>query len=103
MFYVYVLVQQYTGHHYVGYSRDLKRRVAEHCEGRGAKITRSPQWRLVYYEAFAAEEDARRREAKLKQHGNARRELLRRIEASICWAKSGAGEACDRSTGKRRP
>jgi predicted GIY-YIG superfamily endonuclease len=42
-----------------------------------------PEWKLVYYEAYCSESDARRRERKLKDHGNAIRELKKRIGDSL--------------------
>ena len=82
MFYVYVLVDKDTGDHYIGFSDDLKRRVAEHQSQRGAKYTKTGDWHLVYYEAFASKTDALVREKKLKQNGNSRRHLLNRIAKS---------------------
>ena len=103
MFYVYVLVEEKSDKDYIGFSKDLKKRIVEHQQGVGAKFTKTGQWHLVYYEAFLSRKDAMNREKKLKQNGNARHQLLRRIKDSINWVKIGAGEACDRSPGKRRP
>ena len=103
MFYVYVLVEGKSHENYIGFSKDLKRRIVEHQQGVGAKFTKTGQWHLVYYEAFLSRNDAIDREKKLKQNGNARHQLLRRIKNSIDCVKIGAGEACDRSPGKRRP
>jgi len=103
VFYVYVLIEKQTGRSYVGYSADLKARLTCHQEGRGARCTRNGDWVLAYYEAYAAKGDAVRREQRLKQNGNARHQLIERIQQSIHWMKTGAGEAYDRSTRKRRP
>ena len=43
-------------------------------------------WRLVYYEAYQSEGNARRRERRLKDHGNAVRQLKQRIKDS--WNES---------------
>ena len=103
MYYVYVLVEERSGENYVGYSANLKSRITQHQEGRGAKTTRNGTWHLVYYEAYVDKRDAVIRERRLKQNGNARRQLLKRVEESVGWAKSGAGEARNRSPNKRRP
>ena len=48
---------------YIGFSHDLRRRIDEHAGSthRG--------WKLVYYEAYYSEKDARRRKRRLKDHG----------------------------------
>ncbi len=58
---------------YVGYTKDLKRRVYEHSKN--IKVE------LRYYEAYKNEESARIRERKLKQYGSAWRALKKRINA----------------------
>ncbi len=81
MYYVYVLVSE-EGKTYLGYTSDLKRRIQEHNEGRN-KWTRGHRWRLAYYEAYASDADARRRERNLKRSGQARRWLRERIRESV--------------------
>ncbi len=92
MFYVYVLIEEKSGESYIGFSKDLKKRIVEHRQGVGAKFTKTGMWHLVYYEAFLSKKDALTRERKLKQNGNARHQLLRRVKGSIDWVKIGAGE-----------
>jgi putative endonuclease len=74
--YIYVLQSPDGQDIYVGFSNDLKRRMSEH-EG-----SAHPGWELVYYEAYRSESDARRRERRLKDHGNAIRQLTERIKDS---------------------
>ena len=81
MHYVYVIVSD-NKRPYIGYSSDLRRRLEEHNTGKNAS-TRGSQWKLVYYEAFCSEEDARMREKKLKQDGRSRRFLYERIQKSF--------------------
>jgi predicted GIY-YIG superfamily endonuclease len=76
MYYVYLLSNPYTGDTYVGYSADLKARLGDHDRHE------HPGWKLVYYEAYLAESDARKRERKIKHHGNAMRQIKERIRAS---------------------
>lgn len=78
--YVYALRSATTGKFYIGFTHDLRRRVAEHTKG----LNRSTKayagtWKLVYYEAHANEADARRREKYLKttSGGRALRNMLR--------------------------
>jgi putative endonuclease len=91
MYYVYVLVEQRTGNTYIGYSSDLKQRVAAHQSGEGAKATGSSQWHLAYYEAYLSRKDAMARERKLKHYGNARTHLFARIRDSLDCVKISAG------------
>ncbi|MBI4358728.1 MAG: GIY-YIG nuclease family protein [Candidatus Omnitrophica bacterium] len=76
MFYRYVLQNRHNEELYYGYTNNLDRRLSEHNnDGR--------TWKLVYYEAYLAEEDARARERKLKHYGQSRTHLKRRIKASL--------------------
>ena len=66
MFFVYVL---YDGQRiYVGFTEDVFRRLAEHKRGKvhTTKRFNKKDLKLVFYEAFAAKEDAIRREKYLK-------------------------------------
>jgi predicted GIY-YIG superfamily endonuclease len=76
MSYVYVLKSLDGTDIYIGFSNDLTRRMTEH------ERHEHPRWRLVYYEAYQSESDARRRERRLKDHGNAIRQLKQRIKDS---------------------
>ncbi len=55
MSYIYVLQSPDGSDIYIGFSNNLKRRMAEH------ERSAHPGWRLVYYEAYQSEGDARRR------------------------------------------
>jgi putative endonuclease len=65
MYTVYVLRNKH-GRLYVGQTRDIKRRLLEHNEG---KVSASAAWRpftLIYCECFNNRTDAMRRELYLK-------------------------------------
>jgi putative endonuclease len=66
MYYVYLLKSETTKKMYVGYSKDLKKRLSEH----NSKVTKSTRsgipWKLIYYEAFENKIDALREEKFLK-------------------------------------
>jgi putative endonuclease len=79
MYYVYVLVDEDFKSSYVGFSSDLKRRLAEHRQGNGGWSKRLSDPRLFYYEAYEDEQIAREREHKLKQRGSAKAGLFKRI------------------------
>ena len=64
MHYVYILLLK-NGDLYVGLSADLRRRIKEHHRGQ-VESTRGYEPRLIHYECYILESDARRREKFLK-------------------------------------
>jgi len=74
MYYVYLLRDIISKKTYIGYTKDLKRRLLEHKR-------KKPE--LVYYEAYKNKDDARRREQKLKQRGQTARRLKERLKGSL--------------------
>jgi len=83
MFYVYVLKSLKDGKSYIGSTPDLRRRVAEHQAG--AVVSTKPRrpFKLIYYEAYADEEDSRLRESSLKLKSRAYAQLRKRISKSL--------------------
>lgn len=79
MFYVYLLVSVEYDEIYIGSTNDLRRRFKEHNDGREISTKRYMPWELYYYEAYKDEKSARLREKRLKHHGNAIRELKKRV------------------------
>ena len=37
---------------YVGYTKNLKKRIKLHNEGKGAKFTKGRKWKIMYYEKY---------------------------------------------------
>ena len=72
MFYVYVLHSDTDDGLYIGFSSDLRRRVAEHRQGLAFATAFRGPWRLAYYEAYLDEADALGRERFLKSGGGRR-------------------------------
>lgn len=81
MFYVY-FIQNSEHDLYIGSTNDLRRRIKEHNSGK-TRYTRGKEWKLVYYEAHLDESDARLREKRLKQQGQAMAQLKRLIKNSL--------------------
>ena len=76
MYYVYLLLSE-RGEKYIGYTKDLKRRLREHERGE-VRWTRGRKWELVYFEGYREEFLARKRERKLKSQWRLRAALYRR-------------------------
>lgn len=66
MFYVYILFSELDKQLYTGYSDDLKTRFKKHQDGFVKATKHRRPLKLIYYEAYANELDARRREKYLK-------------------------------------
>ena len=75
MHYVYLLKRFKSQSIYVGFTSDLRRRLAEH--------KRKYPCELIYYEAFRNEKDARNRELKLKNFGSGLGHLKNRLQKSL--------------------
>lgn len=74
MFYVYILFSELDKQLYTGFTSDLKSRFKAHTGGYVKATKHRLPLRLIYYEAYSEELDARRREKYLKG-GNGRGEL----------------------------
>ena len=53
---------------YVGYAKDLKKRINLHNSGKGAKFTRGRKWILIYKEKFKSKKEAISREYYIKKN-----------------------------------
>lgn len=88
MFYVYVLKSKRYDELYIGSTNDLRRRIIEHNGGKVQSTKSKTPYKLLYYEAYGAESDARRRESMLKLRGQARNQLLLRLKATLAQNES---------------
>jgi putative endonuclease len=82
MIYVYVMSSERDGMFYTGSTRDLRRRLAEHSEGKVMSTTERRPMKLVYYEACTNEKDARAREKYLKS-GMGKRYINNRLKCFL--------------------
>jgi putative endonuclease len=60
---------------YVGYTKDLKKRLILHNLGKGAKFTRGRQWKLIYKESFKSKNKAISREYYIKKNKTLRNKI----------------------------
>jgi putative endonuclease len=66
MFYVSVLPSFEENGLYIGFSTNLKKRIAEHEHGASFATKYRGPWKLIYYEAYVDRHDAEGRERYLK-------------------------------------
>ena len=68
-FYVYMLKSKsFKPITYVGYTKNLKKRITLHNSGKGAKFTRGRKWVLIYKEKFKSKKEAISREYYIKNN-----------------------------------
>jgi len=73
---VYILKNKVTDELYYDYTNNLERRLSEHNKEQEC-------WKIIYYEAYKSEIDARRRERRLKHYAQALTALKGRIKNSL--------------------
>ncbi len=96
MWVVYIIQHSNTKQFYIGKTGNLKRRLREHNKNSQKSTCRkSGVWILAYAEAYRAKSDADMRELRLKNHGRAKQEVLKRAPQSFFRNQSGAG--CNKS------
>ncbi len=66
MFYVYVIYSDKLRKRYTGSARDINTRLQEHNSGKSKFTKAGIPWKLVYYESYQSNHEARRRELFLK-------------------------------------
>ena len=75
-FYVYMLISKgMKSVTYVGYTNNLKERIALHNSGKGAKFTRGRQWILIYKEKYKSKKEAISREYYIKNNRTLRNKI----------------------------
>ena len=66
MYYVYILLSEKDGKLYIGSTPDLKKRKEKHDNGFVLATKNRRPLKLIYYECYISEKDARHREIFLK-------------------------------------
>ena len=82
MYYVYLLKNKFNKI-YIGYTTDLRKRIQDHNYGRTKSTKRTRPWKLIYYESYLSEEDAKLRERTLKNYGSTLGQLKKRLAQSM--------------------
>ena len=92
MYYVYLLQSLKRDFMYVGCTSNLPKRCEEHHLGVVQSTRGHRPLRLIYYEAYLAQQDAVNREQRLKHHGSVIGHLKKRLQNSAASPKR-AGQA----------
>ena len=75
-FYVYMLKSSGTNPvTYVGYTKNLKKRINLHNTGKGAKFTRGRKWKLIFKEKCNSKSEAISREYYIKNNRTIRNKI----------------------------
>ncbi len=65
---------------YVGYTKNLIKRISLHNSGKGAKFTRGRKWRLIYKEIFKSKNQAISREYYIKNNRTVRNKIKNNLK-----------------------
>ena len=84
-FYVYLIGSQIKKKtiSYVGYTKNLKKRINLHNSSKGAKFTRGNKWKLIYYKKYENKIDAMKNEYKLKKNYTLRKKIKKHFYENI--------------------
>jgi len=76
-YYVYLIISKIKKKtiSYVGYTKDLNKRLILHNNGKGAKFTRGKLWKLAYSKKYRSKTKAMREEYKLKKNFKLRKTI----------------------------
>lgn len=83
MHYVYVIQSETFKSLYFGITEDLNKRLQDHNSGKVRSTRFGKPWRYIYIEGYRSKADAEDRELTLKQYGNARTYVKKRLKRSL--------------------
>jgi putative endonuclease len=83
VFYIYLLKSIKDKELYIGFTKDINRRIEEHNNGEVPSTKLRKPFKLIYFESYKSEKDARHRENNLKLRSRAFAQLKRRIGGSL--------------------
>ena len=77
-FYVYMILTKINERHvsYVGYTKNLKKRLSLHNTSKGAKFTKGKKWKIVYWRKYNSKSVAMKNEYLLK-HDKKKRNMIK--------------------------
>ena len=76
-YFVYLIISTNTSKiiSYVGYTNNLKKRLKDHNNSKGAKFTRGRNWKMIYKEIYNSKSLAMKAEYKLKKNSYLRKKI----------------------------
>ena len=60
---------------YVGYTKNINKRIKDHNSNKGAKFTRGRKWKLIYKEIYKTKGEAISREYYIKKNRSLRKKI----------------------------
>lgn len=82
MFYTYILKSEKDNNLYIGFTSDLRKRIEFHNQGLNKSTAYRRPLKLIYYEGYISENDARKRELFLKS-GRGHEILYKQLEDTL--------------------
>ena len=84
-YYVYIIISNNKKKpiSYVGYTKNLEKRIQLHNSGKGAKFTRGRKWTLIYKKKYITKNKAMVEEYKLKNNIKLRKEIKKNFNENI--------------------
>ena len=61
---------------YVGYTKNIYKRLDLHNKSKGAKFTRGREWKLIYYRSYDTKVKAMKEEYRLKKNSKLRKAII---------------------------
>ncbi len=74
-YFLYMLLDTNNKVSYVGYTKNLYKRISLHNSGKGAKFTRGRRWKLIYKEKCKSKPEAIKKEILLKKNRILRKKI----------------------------
>ena len=65
---------------YVGYAKDIKKRLKLHNSSKGAKFTRGRKWKIIYKKSYNTKSEAMKNEYLLKKNKRKRFEIKQKYQ-----------------------
>ena len=65
---------------YVGYTKDIKKRLKLHNSSKGAKFTRGRKWKIIYKKSYNTKSEAMKNEYLLKKNIKKRFEIKQKYQ-----------------------
>ena len=79
--FVYLIISFYSKRliSYVGYTKNIKKRLKLHNSSKGAKFTRGKKWKIIYKKSYNNKSEAMKNEYLLKKNKKKRFEIKKKF------------------------